>query len=124
MNHFFWISIGAILGANARYWLGTWITQKTSSEFPFGTLLINLSGSLLIGFIMTLVTDRILDDVRWKLVLVIGFLGAFTTFSTFSYDNYLLLIKGAWIPGLVNILASAVVGIIAVAIGVMAAKLF
>jgi fluoride exporter len=124
MNHFFWISIGAILGANARYWLGTWITQKTSSEFPFGTLLINLSGSLLIGFIMTLVTDRILDDVRWKLVLVIGFLGAFTTFSTFSYDNYLLLIKGAWIPGLVNILASAVVGIIAVAIGVMVAKLF
>ena len=124
MNHFFWISIGAILGANARYWLGTWITQKTSAEFPFGTLIINLIGSLLIGFIMTLVTDRILDDVRWKLVLVIGFLGAFTTFSTFSYDNYLLLIKGAWIPGLVNILASALVGIIAVAIGVMAAKLF
>lgn len=122
MDKIIWISTGAILGANARYWLGYWISQKTSNDFPVGTLIINLLGSLLIGFCVTFLTDRLLMDLRWKLILIVGFLGAFTTFSTFSYDNYLLITKGALFAGLVNILGSVFLGVIAVGVGVFLAK--
>ena len=82
MDTFLIISLGAILGANARYWLGGWAAEKFGPSFPYGTLIINVTGSLMLGFFMTLITDRFIVDPRWRLLVAIGFLGAYTTFST------------------------------------------
>ena len=64
MEKFLLISAGAILGANARYWIGDWAAQKFGANFPYGTLFINLTGSLLIGFFLKLATERIMIDPR------------------------------------------------------------
>lgn len=119
---FLLISSGAILGANARYWLSNWATQKWGATFPIGTLIINLTGSLLLGFFMTLATERLMLDPRWRLLFVVGFLGAYTTFSTFAFESFSLLSKGQWLLGLTNLLGSAIQGIVAVGIGVYLAK--
>jgi len=122
MENFLLISLGAVLGANARYWLGTWVAQKWGSTFPVGTLLINVTGSFLLGLFMTLATERFLIDPRWRLLVAVGFLGAYTTFSTFTYESFNLLFKGQWVPGLLNLLGSSLLGILAVGLGVFIGK--
>ena len=123
MENFLLISVGAILGANTRYWVGDWAAQKWGAAFPFGTLLIYASGSFLLGLFMTLATERLMLDPRWRLLLAVGFLGAYTTFSTYTYESFNLLYKGQWIPGLLNLLGSSLVGILAVGLGVYLGKL-
>jgi len=108
------ISTGAILGANARYWIGDWIAQKWGAAFPYGTLVINLTGSLLIGLFVSLATERFLIDPRWRLLLVVGFLGAYTTFSTYTLESFNLLERGQWLLGLTNALGSVLAGLLAV----------
>jgi CrcB protein len=117
------ISVGAVLGANARYWFGLWAAQKWGAAFPWGTFLINLSGSLVLGFFMTLATQRLLIDPRWRLMLGVGFLGAYTTFSTYTYESLELISQGQWAAGLANLLGSALAGLFAAAVGVYLAKL-
>jgi CrcB protein len=90
------ISIGAVLGANARYLLGGWVLDRMGPEFPFGTLLINVSGSFVIGLVYALIERHGAPDWVRPLVMV-GFLGAYTTFSTFSLDTLALAEKGAWV---------------------------
>ncbi len=123
MEKFLLISIGAILGANARYWLGDWIVQKWGASFPLGTLLINLTGSFLLGLFLTLATERFMIDPRWRFMLAVGFLGAYTTFSTYTYESFSLLSTGQWITGLLNIFGSTILGIVAVGAGVYIGKL-
>lgn len=123
MEKFLLISAGAILGANARYWLGDWAAQKWGAAFPVGTLIINLTGSLLLGLFMTLATERFMLDPRWRLLFVVGFLGAYTTFSTYTYESFNLLLSGQWLPGLLNLLGSSVLGVLAVGLGVYLGKL-
>ncbi len=122
MEKFLLISAGAILGANARYWLGDWVAQKWGAAFPIGTLIINLSGSLVLGFFMTLATERFMIDPRWRLFFAVGFLGAYTTFSTYTYESFNLIFKGQWILGLLNLLGSTILGVVAVGIGVYLGK--
>jgi fluoride exporter len=118
MDKFLLISAGAIIGANTRYWLGTWIAEKWGTAFPYGTFVINITGSLFIGFFMTLATERFLIDPRWRLLIAVGFLGAYTTFSTYAYESLGLFQRGQWIPGILNAFGSTVTGLIAVGIGV------
>jgi fluoride exporter len=122
MEKFLLISVGAVLGANARYWLGDWAAQKWGATFPIGTMIINLTGSLLLGFFMTLATERLMLDPRWRLLFAVGFLGAYTTFSTYTYESFTLLLKGEWLPGLLNLFGSTLLGVIAVGIGVYLGK--
>lgn len=122
MEKFLLISAGAILGANARYWIGDWAAQKLGANFPYGTFIINISGSLLIGFFLTLATERLLIDPRWRLLIAVGFLGAYTTFSTFAFESFNLLTKGQWLAGLGNLFGSTVLGVAAVALGVYLGK--
>lgn len=118
MERFLLISIGAILGANARYWVGDWVAQRYGTTFPFGTMLINLTGSLVLGFFLTLATERFLLDPRWRIVIAIGFLGGYTTFSTYTYESVNLMLTGQWALGLLNLLGSAILGAVAVAGGI------
>ena len=118
MDKFLLISAGAVLGANARYWIGTWAAQKWGASFPYGTLLINVTGSLLLGLFMALTAERVVIDPRLRLLIATGFLGAYTTFSTFTYESMTLLTKGALMPGLLNILGSTALGLLAVGAGI------
>lgn len=122
MDKFLLISAGAVLGANARYWIGTWAAQKWGASFPYGTLLINVTGSLLLGLFMALTAERFVIDPRLRLLIATGFLGAYTTFSTFTYESMILLTKGALMPGLLNILGSTALGLLAVGAGIWLGK--
>ena len=122
MEKFLLISAGAILGANARYWLSDWATRKWGAAFPYGTLLVNLTGSLLLGLFLTLALERLNLDPRWRLLIATGFLGAYTTFSTYTYESISLLLKGQWLPSLLNLLGSTLLGLIAVAVGIFIGK--
>jgi CrcB protein len=75
-----WVALGGGLGATARYVLGGWVVARLGSGFPFHTLLINVTGSLAIGVLLVLLTERLVVDPAWRLLLVVGFLGGYTTF--------------------------------------------
>jgi CrcB protein len=111
------VGAGGFAGAIARYALGVWIGQRWGRSFPLGTLVINVTGSFLIGLLMPLLTERVVANPQWRLLLVIGFLGAYTTFSTFEYETGALLKDGEWLYASLNIVLSVVMGFIALKLG-------
>jgi fluoride exporter len=117
------IALGAAAGANLRYALSLWAARQWGTAFPYGTLLINVSGSFMIGVVMVLLTTRFSSSYAWRLLLVTGLLGGFTTFSSFSYENYMLLIGGSWLAAGLNTLASVALGLVGVFLGVGLARL-
>ena len=122
VEKFLLISTGAVLGANARYWINDWASQKWGATFPYGTVLINISGSFLIGLFLTMTTERYLVDPRWRLLVAVGFLGAYTTFSTFSLESFHLFSRGQWFLGYLNAAGSTLIGILAAGLGALAGK--
>ena len=123
MQTFLAISLGAIMGANCRYWLGGWAAQRFGTAFPYGTLIINLSGSLLLGLFLTLITDRFLVDPRWRILVAIGFFGSYTTFSSYTYESISLILSGQYLPGFLNLFGSSLLGGIAVLLGIWLGRL-
>ena len=117
------IGIGGFAGAVSRYGLALWIGQRWGRSFPLGTFVINVSGCFLIGLIMTLMAERFTVNPQWRLLLVVGFLGAYTTFSTFEYETGALLKDGEWAFAMLNIILSVVVGFIALKLGEAMAKM-
>ena len=117
------ISLGAILGANLRFWLGTWAGQQWSTQFPYATMLINLTGCVVLSFFVTMTTEHLLIDPRWRVFFAIGFLGSFTTFSTYTYESVSLLMAGNWLYGLFNLLGSAILGGLAAVLGIVLGRL-
>ncbi len=118
-----WIGVGAAIGANARYVVGQIVARQLGSDFPFGTLIINVSGSFLIGLIFTLLADRLLADTHWRLLLVIGLLGGYTTFSSFSLETIALLQVGRWVPASIYTGASVLMSLVGCYVGVILARL-
>jgi CrcB protein len=108
---------GAGLGGLARYVAGAWIMQKYAGRFPLGTFVINVTGSFLIGVLMTLLTERWQPHPNWRLFLVVGVLGGYTTFSSFEYETYQSVRDGARWIGLVYVLASVALGYFGVWLG-------
>jgi CrcB protein len=118
------ISFGAVLGANARYWIGDWASNHWGSSFPYGTLLINLSGSLIMGFFIAYFMQRLNLDPRWRLIIAVGFLGSYTTFSSYTLESVQLMSAGQLLSGLVNLFGSAILGGITMVIGLLLGKAF
>lgn len=97
MNRVLVISIGAILGANARWFLSRFAARLLGPVFPYGTLFINITGSFIVGFFMIWATERVLLNPRWRLLIVVGFCGAFTTFSSFAFETMSYFEQGQWL---------------------------
>lgn len=102
------ISVAAILGANLRYLLSRLAALELGSVFPYGTLFINIVGSFIVGFFVIWTTERALVDPRWRLLVVIGFCGSFTTFSSYAFETMAYFEQGQWALMLTNILTNNV----------------
>lgn len=111
------IAVGAALGANARYLVGTWAGARFGADFPYGTLLVNVAGSLALGFFSALVSGRLRLSPDARLLLAVGFLGSYTTFSSYTVESMTLLRQGAVWLGLMNILGNNVLGLICALLG-------
>jgi fluoride exporter len=106
LSSFLIISVGAIFGANARYLISRYAAKLLTPTFPYGTLFINVVGSAIVGFFMIWTTERVLIDPRWRLLVVVGFCGAFTTFSSYAYETMAYFEQGQWHLLLTNILSN------------------
>ncbi len=115
------VMVGGATGSLIRYVLGTAIMNRLGPRFPFGTFAINVSGSFLIGLLMTLLTERLQPHPNWRLLLVVGFLGGYTTFSSFEWETLSLVKDGGRWLGLLNIIGSVSLGYAAVWLGSMIA---
>ena len=111
------IGLGGFSGAVSRYAIALWIGERWGRSFPLGTLVVNVSGCFLIGLLMYVLSQRLLVNPLWRSLLVIGFLGAYTTFSTFEYETGNLVGDGEILYSVVNVLASVLVGFAALKIG-------
>lgn len=106
MKDFLAISVAAIVGANLRYLLSRLAARELGPVFPYGTLFINIVGSFIVGFFVIWTTQRVLLDPRWRLLVVIGFCGSFTTFSSYAFETMAYFEQGQWGLMFANILSS------------------
>ena len=106
LKNFLAISSAAVVGANLRYLLSRIAARHLGPVFPYGTLFINIVGSFIVGFFIIWTTERVLIDPRWRLLVVIGFCGSFTTFSSFAFETMAYFEQGQWGLMVVNILSN------------------
>jgi fluoride exporter len=122
MNKYLLVGMGGFLGAIARFWLGGYIDNRTGSNFPFGTFVINCSGSFLLGLIVTLLAERVHWNASWRYLIPIGFIGAYTTFSTFEFETFQRMQAGELMIAGFNVSLSVVLGFISVWLGVIVGR--
>src|SRR5579884_1800646 len=106
LKDFLAISISAILGANLRYLLSRLAAREFGPVFPVGTLIINVLGSFIVGLFVIWTTERVLVDPRWRLLVVVGFCGSFTTFSSYAFETMSFFEKGQWGLMMANIFSN------------------
>ena len=128
MRTYLLIAGGALLGATARYLVSQWAARRWPSRFPYGTLIVNVTGSLILGLLSALVDARLPDArlpdaIGAQLLIGTGFCGAFTTFSTFAYESVALTRKGSRLLAVANVGVSVVLCVGAVALGMVVATM-
>lgn len=106
MKDFFAISVAAIAGANLRFLMSRLAAKEFGPVFPAGTLIINILGSFIVGFFVIWTTERVLLDPRWRLLVVVGFCGSFTTFSSYAFETISYFEQGQWGLMVANILSN------------------
>jgi fluoride exporter len=118
------VGVGGFLGANARFVQARWVDLLHNTTFPWGTFVINVGGSFLLGLLGAFVSARVPPPTgdHLRLALGVGFLGAYTTFSTFEYETHTLIEGGSWLTGFLNVFFSLFVGLVAVRLGILAAR--
>ena len=118
------VACGGGLGTLCRYTASGWAVNRFGANFPYGTLLVNMAGCFIIGVFMTLVTERLVLNPYWRLAVSVGFLGGLTTFSTFSYETWGLLLDGDLYYASCNIILNLLVGLVATWLGILLVKAF
>jgi CrcB protein len=106
VKDFLAISVAAIVGANLRYLISRLAAREFGPVFPYGTLAINIVGSFIVGFFVIWTSERVLVDPRWRLLVVIGFCGSFTTFSSYAFETMSYFEQGQWALMLTNVLSN------------------
>ena len=122
MGTYLYIAAGGALGSIGRYWMAGAIDGRLNAAFPYGTLAINVTGSLVIGFFLTLATERLSLDPLWRLFFATGFLGAYTTFSSYTYEAAQLLRDGAYALAFLYLFGSVLAGMVGVFAGIILAE--
>jgi CrcB protein len=117
-----WIAVAGSAGALSRYQLEGFISRHARGAFPWGTLVVNASGCFVLGLLFTLLTERFLPHPYLRSALTIGFLGAYTTFSTFAFETVRLAEDGARGLALLNVVVSVAVGVAAAWFGIVAGR--
>lgn len=123
MLQYLWIGLGGFMGANARYLVQQWAAQLWGADFPYGTMLANVSGSFIIAFFLTLATGRLAVAPEIRLLVAVGFLGGFTTFSSFSFETFRLVEQSGWHAAAINFIGNTVLGLAGVVLGILLARL-
>lgn len=113
------IAGGGAVGALMRFWVAGWVYGLLGRGFPWGTLVVNVSGSLVMGLLYVLLVERMNVAPEWRALLLVGFLGAFTTFSTFSLETLNLIEDGQLLRAMMNVLLSVVLCIAAAWVGMV-----
>lgn len=124
MNRYLLIALGAALGANARYLVNVWAANRFGADFPYGTLLVNISGSFILGLLLALASERLSLSPDLRLLLAVGFLGSYTTFSSYAVESLNLWQDGGLLLGLWNILLNNGIGLAFALLGTFTARLF
>lgn len=119
---YLWVTLGGIVGANLRYLVSRIITRFTDAAFPVGTLLINVTGSLILGFFLVWTTERIFADPKWRLLVAVGFCGSYTTFSGYAFETMAYFEQGNWTLFASNILANNILCLAAILAGAIIAR--
>ena len=123
MSEIIAIALGGALGALSRFWVVNLTSLWLGDEFPYSMLIVNILGSFVIGIVFVFLVERALLPVAWRAAVMIGFLGAFTTFSTFSLQTLALLEAGRFLAASVYVLSSVLICIMAAALGLFIARL-
>lgn len=113
------IAVGGAMGAIARYQLAAMIQARVPVGFPWGTFVVNITGCLVMGIATTLLTERLVVHPNWRFLIPIGFIGAYTTFSTFELETFRAVTEGGWLMGAFNVVGSVLAGYVALWLGVM-----
>lgn len=116
------VAIGGAIGAAARYIISNWAANKMGTAFPYGTMVVNIGGCFIIGLFMTLATDRYIIQSHWRMLIAVGFLGGFTTFSSFSYETVMLMRNTGLFFGIENIFVNLIFGMAATWAGILIAR--
>ena len=122
MTKYLMVAMGGALGSVLRFWVGGYVINKLGTRFPYGTFLINVTASFLIGFILTLLAERTHWDPNWRYLIPVGFIGGYSTFSTFEYESFRVFQDGELLIGGLNLVLSVVLGFLAVWLGVITGR--
>lgn len=117
------VAAGAVLGANLRFVIGIWAADHWPADFPYGTFVVNLSGAFAIGVVLAFLSERLDVSPLWRLFFVTGFLGGYTTFSSYAWEALTLAEQGAWLRAGVYVLGSNLLGFVGVWLGATLARL-
>ncbi|MGM9583427.1 MAG: fluoride efflux transporter CrcB [Phascolarctobacterium sp.] len=116
------VALGGALGAVSRFLIGNAVSKAMGSALPYGTFVINIVGCFAMGLLMTIIVDREMLPAAWRLFLCVGFLGGFTTFSSFGFEGLMLLTEGRLLAMLAYVGGSVVLGLVAAGAGVLCAR--
>lgn len=119
-----WIGLGGFLGANARYWFGTAINRILGTGFPWATGIVNITGAFAIGLIATLLIDNNVENESLRLFVIVGILGGYTTFSSYTFEAVNLMQEDRWLSAVGYLVGSNLIGILACVGGVMVARIW
>jgi CrcB protein len=122
LQKYFFIALGGSAGAIARYWVGVTVGSRLGTKFPYGTFVINISACVIIGFLLTLLGSRAGINPAWRYLIAVGFVGAYSTFSTYEWEMFSSLRTGAFFIASLYALASLFLGLVAVWCGVLIAE--
>ncbi|MGB8542703.1 MAG: fluoride efflux transporter CrcB [Candidatus Acidiferrales bacterium] len=123
MTKYLMVAVGGALGSVLRFWVGGYISSRFPTRFPSGTFIVNCTASFLIGFIITVLSERADWSPNWRYLIAIGFIGGYSTFSAFEFETFRVFQEGELLISGLNVVLSVVVGFVSVWLGVITGRM-